>query len=173
MSCFWTDFVGCSEDCGGDTPSFYVGLVGYRSGAAALGLFGAFDDWSNGLQGIDPSQAVVTDITFYTANDSINCVWLNKLIAVHGEPDGTFVENWNQTLSPLEVFLPDVGTTHTGSGSLAITDIDENNYFLLDQATVAAFTDYGGFDDGVFTITVFDPQTGSTFTGCGGLTGCF
>lgn len=178
MSCFWTDFVGCSEDCdsappvGGDAYLLMPtnSLDGNEIGAYVL---------APGTPLIGPLTLTAADV--YRATDFAACSWINYMPAVHGEAtdsDAPPMDGYpSQTFKPMSFFLPGSEPVRSFSGTLVFDDFDSGtatgsiwiNHVLTAVGYDNSSNDFAG---GVFVLT-FTDSTSIEYTAAAVFSTCF
>lgn len=183
--CFWTDMVGCAEDC---TPPVIV-----PGTTNMLPMLYASNDLI--IQALDPAfvftaPVVIEDVKVYVADDYSGCGWTSRRLALNGEAPGSTANDYpdanysfmGNTFEPLEFFMPSVITPPVEVGGIPMALGDPGNYdnpgdphvvsVLAGTVFTALNVGAGGGVAGVYVFRVRD-GAGNTIVAGEAMSTCF
>lgn len=188
MGCFWTDLVGCIEDCS-SAPSAAKFVFGLPSGGGSgdgwldLYFFASFADMIAGTPAIQFDGAVAVSGYFYSSqDDGANCGHQADMLPAYGKApgdpiivgDGQGNYNFNGTIVDPAALLADgfVKYSFSNVGAELQADVEPSYRILVDDLVAASSAPSAAAPLAFFQVTSPD-DPGTTFEGAGTLNLCF
>lgn len=104
MTCFWTDFVGCMEECTPPQPGYGLAYSANNSDYLYVDFAKTLDDAQNGIPIPDTTLILVSFDLCRTPNDYSGCAFNATGIAMRGESDGTPYFFWSATVPAITLY---------------------------------------------------------------------